>query len=390
MMLRYLTAGESHGRALVAILEGVPAGLPLAAADIDAELARRQRGYGRGARMEIERDRVEITAGVRGGETLGSPLALRIENRDWESWQEVMAETAPLAGTPVTCPRPGHADLAGAIKYSRADLRDILERASARETAARVAVGAVARRLLREFGISLGSHVLAIAGIWAGDTPASARETAEAAEASPVRCADPVASLEMMRAIDRAKQEGDSLGGVWEVIATGLPVGLGSHVHWDRRLDGRLAAAVMSIPGIKGVEIGLGFEAAGLPGTAVHDSIRVGREDGCLIRLTNHAGGVEGGITNGEPIVVRAAMKPIPTLTQPLDSVDITDFTARPAAAERSDVCAVPAAAVVGEAVVAFELARAAQEKYGGDSLREMLAAYRRGRADSRERFRLR
>lgn len=389
-MLRFLTAGESHGRALIAVLEGLPAGLPLAAADIDADLARRQRGYGRGARMEIERDRVEITAGVRGGETLGSPLALRIENRDWENWRDTMDKAAgPLSGVPVTRPRPGHADLAGAVKYGRADLRDVLERASARETAARVAVGAVARRLLREFGISVHSHVLAIAGIGADNIPAAALEAAEAAEASPVRCADPVASLEMMRAIDRAKREGNSLGGVWEIIAVGLPPGLGSHVHWDRRLDGRLAAAVMSIPGIKGVEIGLGFEAAGLPGTAVHDPIRLGRESSRLVRLTNHAGGVEGGITNGEPLVVRAAMKPIPTLTQPLESVDLADFTSRPAAAERSDVCAVPAAAVVGEAVIAVELARAVQEKFGGDSLQEMLAAYRRYRDEARECYRM-
>jgi len=390
MMLRFLTAGESHGRALVAVVEGLPAGLELAAADIDAELARRQRGYGRGGRMEIERDRVEITAGVRGGETLGSPLALRIANLDWENWQDTMAEGAEaLTGLPVTCPRPGHADLAGTVKYGRLDIRDVLERASARETAARVAVGAVAKRLLREFDILIYSHVLAIAGIWAENPPAAFRELAAAAETSPVRCADPVASLEMMRAIDRAKQEGDSLGGVWEVVATGLSPGLGSHVHWDRRLDGRLAAAVMSIPGIKGVEVGLGFEAAGLPGTAVHDAIRFDRERGCLVRLTNHAGGLEGGITNGEELIVRAAMKPIPTLTQPLESVDLINFVSSPAAAERSDVCAVPAAAVVGEAAVAVELAWAVQEKFGGDSLPEMKAAYCRYRDDVRKRFRV-
>ncbi len=373
-MLRYLTAGESHGRCLTAIIEGLPAGLPLTAAVINHDLARRQQGYGRGGRMEIERDRAEILSGLRGGETIGSPLTLQIENRDWPNWQETMAAEGSIPpGAALTRPRPGHADLAGAQKYDRTDLRDILERASARETAARVAVGAAARQLLREFGVTVTSHVLAIGGVWGESIPADPMAAAAAAAQSPVGCPDPAASILMQQVVDRARMEGDSLGGVFAVLVQGLPPGLGSHVQWDRRLDARLAGAVMSIPGIKGVEFGLGFSAAHLPGSAVHDTIGI-TPDGSFKRGTNHAGGLEGGMTNGETLYLRAAMKPIPTLRRPLGSVDLATLQPAQAAAERSDVCAVPAAAVVGEAVAAFALARTWIEKFGGDSLGEMQA----------------
>ncbi len=368
-MLRYLTAGESHGPALVGILEGMPAGLPLVAADIDAQLERRQQGYGRGGRMAIERDRVAILAGVRHGLTLGSPIALLIENRDWPNWRDRMS-AEPGQADPVTVPRPGHADYAGAVKYGHQDLRNVLERASARETAIRVALGAVARRLLGEFGITVGSLVTAIGPVEAAPVEPGLAAWSQA-EQSPVRCADPAAAAPMMAAIDAARAAGDSLGGLFEVAALGLPVGLGSHAHWDRRLDGRLAQAFMAIPAIKAVEIGLGRAAAGLPGSAVHDPFAPDRS-----RTTNHAGGLEGGITNGQPLVVRAAMKPIPTLTSPLPSVDLATGRPHPAHAERSDVCAVPAAAVVGEAVLALELAAALLERLGGDSLDQLRAAW--------------
>jgi chorismate synthase len=364
-MLRFLTAGESHGPALTAIVEGLPAGLPLTEEDVNLQLRRRQVGYGRGGRMEIERDRVVVSGGLAQGRTTGGPLALRIENRDWANWKD--KELPPL-----TVPRPGHTDLSGALKYGFDDMRLVLERASARETAARVAVGAVARQLLEEFGICVGSCVVEIGGVVIEILDLPHEELWVRAEASDVRCPDPASAEAMCHRIDQARQAGDSLGGVFVVAAIGVPVGLGSHVHWDRRLDARLAHAVMSIPAIKGVEIGPAFENARRTGTQVHDEIFV--ENDQLVRRINHAGGLEGGITNGQPLVVRAAMKPIPTTVTPLRSVELA--TGEPATTQyqRSDVCAVPAAAVVGEAMVAWVLADALLEKLGGDSLAEMKA----------------
>ena len=381
-MLRYLTAGESHGPALTAIVEGLPAGLPVAADYIDRQLARRQQGYGRGKRMAIEQDRVRILAGIRGGKTLGSPVCLQIENRDWANWAETM-DPGPGARTDdrvVTRPRPGHADLAGVLKYGHHDVRNVLERASARETAARVAAGSLARRLLEELGIEILGLVVRIGPV-AADVPELPRDALRARlEASPVMCPDAVASLRMVEQIDRIRDAGDSLGGVFEVRAYGVPPGLGSYSQWDRRLDGRLAGALMSIQAIKGVEVGLGFAGAARPGSAVQDEIHHAADRG-FYRPTNRAGGIEGGVSNGEPIVVRAAMKPIPTLRRPLASVDLVSRAPAEAAFERSDICAVPAAAVIGEAVVAFELARACLEKFGGDSLTELLDNHRRYRA---------
>ena len=370
-MLRFLTAGESHGPALVAILEGLPAGLELTAEDIDRQLRRRQKGYGRGGRMKIESDRVRILSGVRHGRTLGSPLALVIENRDWANWREQMSREKPSRPVErMTRPRPGHADLAGCLKYGRDDVRDILERSSARETAARTAVGAAARRLLEEFGIEAGSQVVRIGSVAAEATGLDWPAVLERAAGSEVGCADPKAGKAMMAEIDRAEEEGDTLGGICEIRITGCPPGLGSHVHWDRRLDARLAGALMSIPAVKGVEIGLGCEAAARPGSAVQDEID---HDGHkFTRRTNRAGGIEGGISNGEPIVLRAAMKPLPTLGRPLDTVDMETGEPAGAARERADVCAVPAMGVIAEAVAAFEIARALCEKLGGDSLEEM------------------
>ncbi len=377
-MLRYLTAGESHGPMLTTILEGIPANLPLAAEEINLDLARRQRGYGRGGRMRIEKDEANIVGGVRHGLTMGGPIAILIANRDWENWKLTMdprpggREADPKE--PVTRPRPGHADLAGALKYSQHDIRNVLERASARETAARVAVGAICKRLLREFDIEVFSHVVAIGGIEAKTEGLSFAEIRERAEASEVRCADPEAGEAMMRKIDEARKRGTTLGGVFEVVALNLPVGLGSYVHWDRKLDGRLAQAVMSIQAIKGVEIGLGFEGARRFGFETHDEIFY--EDGRFMRKTNRAGGLEGGMSNGEPIVIRGAMKPISTQYAPLASVDLLTKAPFKASVERSDICSVPAAGVIGEAVVAFEIARAFREKFGGDSLEEVRRNY--------------
>jgi chorismate synthase len=381
-MLRFTTAGESHGQALVAILEGMPAALPLTADDIDAQLARRQQGYGRGRRMQIERDAVQLLSGVRAGETIGSPIALLSPNRDWGNWRDIM-DPAPRASDAgpvrraVTRPRPGHADLTGLLKYDRSDARDVLERASARETTARVAVGAVCRVLLDQFGVSIGSHLVSLGDIDAAvpDQLLDARLLNTSADASLVRTLDPAAESRMIAAIDAAKAAGDTLGGVCEVIATGLPVGLGSHVSWDRKLDGRLGAALLSIPAVKGVEIGLGFAAARRPGSAVHDEI--GRDStrgaaGGVRRASNRAGGVEGGMTTGEPLVVRVAMKPIATLMRPLGTIEISTGQAAEAVAERSDVTAVPAMGVIAEAMVAFVLAQAWLEKFGGDSLAEV------------------
>jgi len=376
MTFRFTTAGESHGRGLVGILEGIPAGLAISAADVDVELKRRMGGYGRGARMKIESDHIEWLSGVRAGETLGSPIAMLIWNRDWEHWQDVMAPEADASPDPqgrrrqVTRPRPGHADLAGSLKYDRADARDILERASARETVARVACGAVCKKLLREFSIEIGSHVAELGGVVA---QVGAQHAAplrgnlnEVADRSPVRCLDPDAEREIVARIDAAKAAGDTLGGIVEVVALGVPVGLGSHVSWDTKLDGRLAQALMSIPAVKGVELGLGFEAARRKGSEVHDEIMPG-----LSRATNRAGGTEGGMSTGEPLLVRVAMKPISTLMSPLKTVDLKTGSPAQAQSERSDVTAVPAMGVIAEAMMAIVLAEALLEKFGGDALSE-------------------
>jgi chorismate synthase len=373
-MMRYLTAGESHGPALLTIVEGLPANLQLDTAAVDRELERRQGGFGRGGRMKIERDRAVFLSGLRFGRTLGSPLAIQIANRDHENWLGQMATvgTPPEKLARVTLPRPGHADLAAALKYNLQDIRDVLERASARETAARVAVGAVAKQLLAVFNIRVASQVLAIGEVEGlGASPADLVMLTAEVDNSPVRCPDRQAAAAMQALIAEKRAAGDSLGGVFEVVVTGVPAGLGSHVHWDRKLDGRLAAALMSVQAIKGVEVGGGFALARLPGSRVHDEIAY--EDGRgYYRRSNRAGGIEGGVTNGEPLVLRAAMKPIPTLTEPLASVEIDTHQPGRAAVERSDVCAVPAAGIVGEAVVAWEVACALREKLGGDSLEEM------------------
>jgi len=372
-LLRYLTAGESHGPVLTAIIEGIPAGLSLTGEYINRQLARRQGGYGRGARMKIESDTVRLLSGVRGGLTLGSPITLQVENKDWDNWSEVMSPEPDgrVEERVVTRPRPGHADLAGAIKYRHRDIRNVLERSSARETAARVAVGSVARRLLEELGIEVVGQVVRIGSVEVEVKGLNMEQLAARLAGSRLQCADPVAERQMIVEIDRARKAGDTLGGIFEINAYGIPAGLGSYVQWDRKLDGRLAAAVMSIQAIKGVEIGLGFAAAGQAGSLVQDEIfyRHGRG---FYRNTNHAGGIEGGVTNGEVLVLRAAMKPIPTLYRPLQSVDIITKEPLEASVERSDVCAVPAACVIGEAVVAWELAKACLEKFGGDSLTEL------------------
>jgi len=379
MPFRFTTAGESHGKGLVAVVEGVPAGLRIDAAFVDAELSRRMQGYGRGARMRIEADRIEWLSGIRAGETLGSPIAMLIRNRDWDNWADVMAPEGDgeIRRRRVTRPRPGHADLVGVLKYDRLDARDILERASARETAARVAVGAVGRRLLADCGVSIGSHVVSLGGIRAEPPAARPAPLGPAADGSPVRMLDRAAEAQAMARIDAAKSAGDTLGGEVEVVAEGLPLGLGSHVSWDRKLDGRLAGILMSIPAVKGVEIGLGFEAARRPGSAVHDPIdadpahRTDRRAG-FRRRSNHAGGLEGGMTTGEPLVVRVAMKPIATLMTPLATVDLASGQPAAAQSERSDVTAVPAMGVIAEALVAIVLADAMLEKFGGDSMAEL------------------
>src|SRR5712671_4867210 len=370
-MFRFTTAGESHGRGLVAVLEGIPAGLPVSAERVNAELKRRMGGYGRGARMKIEADQIEWLAGVRAGETLGSPIAMLVWNRDWEHWQDVMAPEADASGSErrrqVTRPRPGHADLAGSLKYDRQDARDILERASARETVARVACGAVCKKLLREFNIEIGSHIAELGGVTAKNLSPLPSPINEAADRSPVRCLDSEAEQEMVRRIDAAKAAGDTLGGIVEVVALGVPVGLGSHVSWDTKLDGRLAQALMSIPAVKGVGLGLGFEAARRTGSEVHDEIMPG-----LSRATNRAGGTEGGMSTGEPVVARVAMKPISTLMSPLRTVDLKTGGPAQAQSERSDVTAVAAMGVIAETMVALVLTEALLEKFGGDALSEL------------------
>lgn len=364
MTLRFLTAGESHGRALLAILDGIPAGLPLDEDEIDAQMRRRQLGYGRSVRMKLETDRAELIAGVMHGETIGGPVGLRIDNRD------IRVDEPEL-----TRPRPGHADLVGAMKYGFTDVRRALERASARETAARVAVGAVCRRLLREFGIQIFSHVTEIGGAAIGRRPARWEEIPLIAEQSELRCVDADAETAMRETIDEAKARGDTVGGVFEVVALGVPPGLGSYTHWDRKLDGRLAQAVLSIHAVKGVEIGNAFAIARTPGSSAHDEILWSSEQG-FYRETNRAGGMEGGVTTGEPVVVRGAMKPLSTLMSPLRSVDIKTKSPVSGAVVRSDVTAVPAAGVVGEAMVAFVLADAFLEKFGGDAVADIRAAY--------------
>ncbi|HYT77331.1 MAG TPA: chorismate synthase [Vicinamibacterales bacterium] len=396
-MLRFLTAGESHGRALVVILEGLPAGLAVDLEAIARDLRRRQGGYGRGRRMAIESDRADIIAGVRAGETLGGPVAMLIENRDWPNWQHTMrtgvdapADAGGARRGPVTRPRPGHADLAGGAKYEREDLRDILERASARETAARVAAGALARQLLLRAGVRITSHVFTIGALTIADRDkVDFRRASALPDDSPLRCVDPQLEQQMTAEIDRAREAGDTVGGAFEVIATGVPVGLGSYVQWDRKLDGRLAQALMSIPAIKAVGVGLGPDVATRPGSRVHDEIVPGDASHAtrLARPTNNAGGIEGGVTNGEDLRVSGYMKPISTLMKPLRSVDLATMTASPAAIERSDVCAVPAAAVVGEAMVALVLADALLERFGGDSVAALDRAMQSADEALRSRF---
>jgi chorismate synthase len=371
--LRWMTTGESHGPRVTAVVDGIVAGLPLLAEDVNVDLARRQRGYGRGGRQKIEHDRVTFTAGVRDGRTLGSPICMTIENLDHASWTDRMAaEPLPTRPEPLTRPRPGHADLAGGLKFDRDDLRDVLERASARETAARTAVGAVARKLLAELDIDVFAHVVAIGPVHAAALGLSHAELKARSRASDLSCADPEAEKKMREAILETAHAGDTLGGIFEVVATGVPPGLGSHTHWDRKLDGRLAQALVSIQAIKAVEVGEGWAAAGRRGSQVHDPIHYDHERKRFTRPSNHAGGLEGGVTNGEPVVCRAAMKPIATLKRALPSVDVHTKEPFDAAFERSDVCAVAAASVVGEAMVAITLATALLEKFGSDSLDEL------------------
>lgn len=372
-MLRYLNAGESHGRGLMAVVEGVPSGLPVTAEGINVDLIRRQGGYGRGGRMRIEKDRIEFICGVRKGKTLGNPLGLLIWNKDWENWKDIMASEPGLPSTErvVTRPRPGHADLVGAIKYGHSDIRNVLEKASARETAIRVAIGGVAKSLLAEFDMRVVSYTMDIGGV-AAPSPNDPLMAYEHAEQSEVRCHDPETAKKMVEQIRAAKHKGDSLGGIFEVVVTNVPIGLGTYAQWDRRLSARLAFAAMSIQAMKGVEIGMGFESARRFGSEVHDDIYFDKSTGQFTRKSNNAGGLEGGITNGQPIVLRVAMKPIATLYTPKDSVDIETKEPFEATVERSDICTVPAAGVVGEAVIAYEMANALIEKFGGDTLDEM------------------
>jgi chorismate synthase len=394
-MLRFLSAGESHGQALVVTVDGVPAGLQLDIDALNTQLRRRQGGYGRGRRMAIESDRAEILSGVRHGRTTGAPIAMLIRNRDWVNWQQTMhvEPEMPEGATgarraDVTRPRPGHADLAGAIKYGHDDVRDVLERASARETAARVAAGSLARQLLARFGVRIASHVSVIGDVMLPETrTVSFTEAESVPDDAPLRCVDGDVQQRMVAAIDQARSAGDTLGGVFEVIVTGVPPGLGSYVQWDRKLDGRLGQAMMCIHAIKAVGIGIGPQAAIRPGSRVHDEILPPQAGGLPVRPTNNAGGLEGGVTNGEDVRVLGFMKPISTLMKPLRSVDLATMTESPAAIERSDVCAVPAAAVVGEAMVAFVLADAFLEKFGCDSIEEIERHYEATAELVRRRF---
>lgn len=373
--MRFLTAGETHGPQLTAIIEGMPSNVPLTAEMINEQLARRQKGYGRGKRMQIEQDEVEIVGGVRHGKTTGAPIALVVHNRDWKNWTKIMGiepmDNDAEAKRRVNRPRPGHADLNGGLKYNQRDLRNILERSSARETTVRVAVGAVARQLLAQFNIRVAGHVIRIGDIEAPPVSLPLETLQSLTEQSQVRVVDQATEARMVASIDAAKADGDTLGGIVEAIVEGIPVGLGSHVQWDRKLDGRIAQAVVSIQAFKGVEVGIGFEAAKLRGSKVHDEIKYDQDSG-FHRASNRAGGLEGGMTTGEPIVIRGVMKPISTLYKPLQSVDIDTKEAYTAQVERSDTCAVPAASVIMENVVAWEVADALLEKFGGDSLEEM------------------
>ena len=384
MHLRFTTAGESHGPGLVSILEGMPAGLPLLAEHIDTELARRQQGYGRGRRMQIEKDQIEFLSGVRAGETLGSPVAMLVRNRDWKNWQEIM-DPAPRERDPeprrraVTRVRPGHADLTGLLKFDRDDARDILERASARETTARVAAAAICKRFLNEFDVRIGSHLVHLGGIDAKRPDVLPHDLNAASDTSQLRTLDGDAEARMVSLIDEIKRAGNTLGGICEVVVDGLPVGLGAHVSWERKLDGRIGAAIMSIPAVKGVEIGMGFETARVTGSEVHDEIMMAEKSprtGNVRRKTNRAGGLEGGMTTGEPLVVRVAMKPISTLMRPLATIDVNTGLSAEAVAERSDVTAVPAMGVIAEGMLALVLADAFLEKFGGDSLGETRRNY--------------
>jgi chorismate synthase len=375
--IKYITSGESHGQALTGVIEGLPSGLEILVERINDELKRRQKGYGRGGRMKIESDRVNILSGLRWGKTLGSPLCLQIINKDWENWKQGMSNDVADLGSiePVTRPRPGHADLSGALKYNHRDIRNVLERSSARETAMRVALGGVAKQFLAEFGVMIGSYVIRIGGVEFKPLDESLIELYNKAEESEVRCADKSVSEQMKAAIDKAKEQGDTLGGAFIVFVIGLPVGIGSHIQWDRKIDGRLAQAIIGIQAVKAVEFGLGAKVAELSGSQVMDEIFYDETDG-YYRKTNNAGGIEGGMTNGMPLIIRAVMKPIPTLRKPLSSVDIITKEAFKAAYERSDVCAVPACAVIAEAMTALVLADGFMEKFGGDSMEETKRNY--------------
>lgn len=371
-MLRYFTAGETHGKCLTVIVEGMPSGVKISIDKINEQLARRQQGYGRGGRMAIEKDTAEILSGVRAGFTLGSPIAMKIENKDWKNWEEIMGAEQSNGKRAVDCPRPGHADLTGGMKYNHKDLRNVLERASARETAARVAVGALVRQAVEPFGIEFLSHVKRIGAV--EDTAdVNSEGFFERVSASPVSFGDEEASKRAMEYIDKVKADGESCGGVVEIIVKGVPAGLGSYVHYDRKLDANIAFSVMSVQAIKGVEIGMGFGVTQTEGSRVHDEIKY---DGGFSRITNNAGGIEGGMSNGEPIIVRAAMKPIPTLYNPLRTVNIKDKSVHKATVERSDVCAVPACSVVIEAVTAFEITKAFLDKFSGDCMEDVKAYY--------------
>lgn len=373
-MIRYLEAGESHGKGLVAIIEGLPAGIPIDLDEINQQLARRQGGHGRGGRMKIEKDKVELITGVRDGKTLGSPVTLMIHNRDWANWEQIMSAEpgAAIDKKTVTLPRPGHADLTGGVKYNHRDLRNVLERASARETAIRVAVGALAQNVLKQFGVELWSHVVSIGAVQAKSDYSKLNQTLYD---TPVYCTDQTAEQAMVKAIDEAKAQGDTLGGVVEVVVYGLPLGIGSYVQYDRKLDGKLAQAVMSIQAFKGVEIGMGFQAAAVPGSQAHDEIFYEAGRG-FYHKTNRCGGLEGSMTNGEPVIVRGAMKPIPTLYRPLHSADFLTHQEGLASVERSDACAVPAAAIVMQNAVAWTILESFLEKFGGDHLDEVKRNY--------------